>query len=266
MALIAFVSHRGSPGTTALSLAVAAAWPTPGVRQKVLVEADPAGGVLALRLGIPEDPGLVSLAAAARHGLDRDELLDHAQALPGGLAVIPAPSSIAVASQLLATSAAGLGRWFADLSDVLVVADAGRLSPVAESARLVRAADLVVMVAAPVADQLHAGAQQLGVLGAATSVGWCLVGGGSYQPRAVEDAYGIPVLGTIPDDARGAEMLFGAASFKRIGRTPFVRAATTLADHLAPWLEQHRTAGQHARSNGIGPAAHEFDGHTGATA
>lgn len=266
MALISFVSHRGSPGTTALAFAVAAAWPTSEEQRKVFVEADPAGGVLALRLGIPEDPGLVSLAAAARHGLGRNDLWDHAQALPGGLPVVPAPSSIGVASQLLATSSAGLGQWFADLGDVVVIADAGRLSPASESTRLVRASDLVVMVAAPVADQLHAGAQQLATIQPATSVGWCLVGHGTYEPAAVENAYGVPVLGTVPEDVRGAEMLFSASSAKRIGRTPLVRAASTLAVHLAPWVNQQSASDERTRSNGSDHSKADIDDPTEATA
>lgn len=265
MALISFVSHRGSPGTTTLAFAVAATWPTSEEQKKVFVEVDPAGGVLALRLGIPEDPGLVSLAAAARHGLGRSDLWDHAQALPGGLPVVPAPPSIAVASQLLATSSAGLGQWFADLGDVVVIADAGRLSPASESTRLVRASDLVVMVASPVADQLHAGAQQLATIQSTTSVGWCLVGRGTYEPAAVEDAYGVPVLGSVPQDVRGAGMLFSASSTKKLGRTPLVRAATTLAGHLTPWLDRRSGVEEPRRSNGSDHAETEVADSTGAT-
>ena len=267
MSLVTFVSHRGAPGATSLALAVAAAWPTAEPRRKVLLEADPAGGVLALRLGLAEDPGLVSLAAAARHGLDRGELWDHAQALPGGLAVVPGPSSIAVASQLLATSAGGLGGWLAGLSDIDVIADAGRLAPSSESTALVRASDLVVMVAAPVADQLHPGAQQLsGLRTRGTEVGWSLVGRGPYEPAAVEDAYGIPVLGTIPDDARGASMLFSASTARKLSRTPLVRAATTLAEHLAPWLDRHAANTDEAQSAGFATEEVAVDDPTGATA
>lgn len=49
MALVCFVSQKGSPGTTTTALAVAAAWLTPDGRRKLFVEADPFGGVLALR-------------------------------------------------------------------------------------------------------------------------------------------------------------------------------------------------------------------------
>ncbi len=243
MTLVTLVSHRGSPGTTSLALALAAAWPAPFANQKILVEADPVGGVLSLRLGIPEDPGLVSLAAATRHGLQRDELWEHAQALPGGLAVVPGPSSVAVASQLLATCAANLAGWLAARPDLLVVADAGRLSPSSVALPFVQAADLVVVVAAPIAEQLHGAAQQLSILTSDTPVGWCLVGDGQYDVASVEDAFSIPVIGMVPVDRRGADQLFGKSPGKKLERTPLVRGATSMAHHLAPWLEQRAEAG-----------------------
>ena len=122
------------------------------------------------------------------------------------------------------------------------------------------------MVAAPVADQLHAGAQQLATIQPATSVGWCLVGHGTYEPAAVEDAYGVPVLGTVPEDVRGAEMLFSASSARRIGRTPLVRAASTLADHLATWVDQQSASDTRMRSNGSDHSKADIDDPTGATA
>jgi Flp pilus assembly CpaE family ATPase len=55
-----------SCGVTTLALALAATWPSS--RRVLLAELDLAGGTLAAASGWPPEPGLVSLAAAARRG------------------------------------------------------------------------------------------------------------------------------------------------------------------------------------------------------
>jgi hypothetical protein len=80
MTVVAVGSVR-SCGVTTLALGLAATWPTG--RQVVLVEADPAGGTLAAASGWPPEPGLVSLAAAARRGGDPGLLWEHCHQLEG---------------------------------------------------------------------------------------------------------------------------------------------------------------------------------------
>src|SRR5438477_511605 len=75
-----------SAGATTVALAIAG-WLDP----VVLVEADPDGGVLALRYGLRREPGLLTLAAS--RDLEGDMLSEHTQRLPGGLPVIVAPES-----------------------------------------------------------------------------------------------------------------------------------------------------------------------------
>jgi hypothetical protein len=245
VSLVTFVSARGAPGVSTVALSVAGVWPSAEGGAKVLMEVDPAGGVLGLRLGLGEDPGLVSLAAAARHGLERMALWDHAQELPGGLAVVPGPASSSVAAQVLASTGGRLGEWLAGLGDVDVIADAGRLSGVSAAMGFVASSDLAVVVACPVVDQLHAGAAQASALVArGVRVGWCLVGDGPYQPAEVEDAYGIDVWGVVPSDARGSGLLFSGAPAKKLSRTALVRSTASLAAHLSGWL--HRPSPEQA--------------------
>jgi hypothetical protein len=239
MSLVTFVSARGAPGVSTVALSVAGVWPSSDGHAKVLLEVDPAGGVLGLRLGLGEDPGLVSLTAAARHGVDRMTLWDHAQELPGGLAVVPGPASSSVAAQVLASAGGRLGEWLSGLGDVDVIADAGRLTGVSPALGFVASSDLVVVVARPVVDQLHAGAELASALVArGVRVGWCLVGEGPYRPADVEAAYGIDVWGAIPGDARGAGLMIGGAPAKKLARTALVRSAASLAAHLSGWLHQ----------------------------
>jgi hypothetical protein len=73
-------------------MALAVAWPVGW--QPVVVEADPSGGDLAAGFSLAAEPGLVSLAAAARHARHARHgavLREHTQALPGGLPVVAAP-------------------------------------------------------------------------------------------------------------------------------------------------------------------------------
>src|SRR4051812_17131410 len=86
-----------SSGATTLALALAG-W----IDRAVLVEADPDGGVLALRYGLGREPGLLTLAAA--RDVDETRLLEHTQRLPGGLPVAVAPESADRSTHLLKTA------------------------------------------------------------------------------------------------------------------------------------------------------------------
>jgi hypothetical protein len=128
MALIAVAADKGAPGVTTASVALAAVWPRP----VLLAECDPAGGDLVYRLPAADggrlDPrrGLLSLAVAARRGLQPHQVWEHAQKLRGGLDILSGVSG--------AEQGAGLellwgsvGRVLAAVPQADVIADCGRL-------------------------------------------------------------------------------------------------------------------------------------------
>jgi hypothetical protein len=128
MALIAVAADKGAPGVTTASVALAAVWPRP----VLLAECDPAGGDLVYRLPAAEggrlDPrrGLLSLAVAARRGLQPHQVWEHAQKLRGGLDILTGVSG--------AEQGAGLellwgsvGRILAAVPQADVIADCGRV-------------------------------------------------------------------------------------------------------------------------------------------
>lgn len=234
MALICFTSQKGAPGVTLAALSVAAAWPTDHGRHKLYLEADASGGTLALRYGLGLEPGLVTLAVAARRHLDPDALWDHAQELPGGLPVVVGPDNPDRAASVLASSSDAIGRWLGDQPNLDVIVDIGRIGPDAPASDLVHHADLAVMVARPTVEQLQPAAQRLRILETGTGrLGWVLIGEAPHSAAEVTDAFGYDVFGVIADDRRGATALESGAANKRLRRSSLARTASALADTLA---------------------------------
>jgi MinD-like ATPase involved in chromosome partitioning or flagellar assembly len=235
VSLICFCSFKGSPGATLTALTTAAAWPTGETTDRVLVEADPDGGALAIRYQMPSKPGLLSLAVASRRGLDAERLWDHAQTLPGGLPVVLGPDGPGQASEVLRGSGARLGEWFASLEGIDVLVDVGRLSVGSPATDLVASADVVLAVARPVADQLQPAAHRLQALQThgGLNVGWVLIGSQPYGPASIENAYGIPVVHVVADDPRTVRRIETGTAPNRVRRSPLVRSVTDLADELS---------------------------------
>ena len=175
MSLIALVSEKGSPGTTTLGLTLAAVWP----RRVALVECDPAGGDLALRLvdstGRPflhPEPGLLTLAAAVRSesALPAASVWEHGQPFLG-----PASAgSVVLAGLNSPEQATGLTGLWPALADALaatdggdVLADLGRLHPGSPALAVAQASEVLVGVARGTAEGMLRLRDRLGhVLGA----------------------------------------------------------------------------------------------------
>lgn len=247
MTLLCLGSVKGSPGVTLTSLLTAAAWPTADDRRKLLVEADPDGGALALRYQMPTRPGLLSLAAATGNTLSRDGIWDHAQSLPGGLPVVVAPTSPEQASVALRSVGANLGDWLS-ASPIDVLADVGRLSPTAPTHRFLAAADAVLMVARPVADQLQPAAYRMASLAKTMQVGWVLIGDRPYSPEDVAEAFHFPVVAVIPFDQRTAARISDGVNPHRLRRSPLLREVARFAGSLSGWLAARQTAARPAQS------------------
>jgi hypothetical protein len=147
MALIAVAADKGAPGVTTASVALAAVWPRP----VLLAECDPAGGDIAYGLpgadGTPLDPrrGLLSLAVAARRGLQPDQVWPHAQKLHGGLDVLAGVTSAEQGAGLEALWDT-VGGLLARIPQADVIADCGRLGPDGPFYDLLAHAEAVVLI------------------------------------------------------------------------------------------------------------------------
>jgi hypothetical protein len=217
--LVGLTSVRGGPGVTTTSLLLASALAQP----TVLVEADFAGGVLAVRYGLGREPGLTTLAASA--GLDPDGWREHAQDA-GGVAVLVGPDSPDHARSLWQRAGGRITRVLTESGSTALV-DLGRVGD-----ELPCSGDLalLVVVVRPVADHLVTLSHRLaGLRRHAKRVGVLLVGDGDYRADDVRDSLGVDVLGALPADVRTAEAMAGRGRSTNLSRSPLYRSVTTVA-------------------------------------
>ena len=240
-------SAKGSPGVTTAALGLTSWWP----REVVLVEADPAGGDLAARVGLAEEPGLVGLAAALRrdrHGvpLNGEVLERHLQEARFGAKVVVGPAGAQQASAAVSLLAAQAARP-APVGDLLM--DVGRMTGQRRSdeglavRQLTRAADLVVWVCRPeLADLAHLA----GALGHEQSddseVVIVLCGDGPYPADEVAATLDRSVLGPLPADSAGAAALW-AGGARSWAHSALGRATRDLAGALAALVAQDSDEG-----------------------
>lgn len=125
MTVTCVVSGRSSPGATTVTVGLAMAW-SRWKLNPLLIEADPAGGVLGLRFGLGSRPSLLSLVTEARRSFSVDQLDAHSQAIAGAASLIGVSDPV-VAARTVARAADILGPELDHLSRPVAI-DLGRLS------------------------------------------------------------------------------------------------------------------------------------------
>jgi hypothetical protein len=197
---IGIFSVKGSPGATTLALALAAHGRERGA---VLVEADAAGGDLALRLAIAQHPGLAQLAARARQAADRRDVLDGLirtvdAGSTGPVDLVPAPVEPAAVRAALSALAANPEAISAAGRHRPVLLDFGRLEPGSPGFALARSCQvLALLVRGDVASLGHA-REAAWIREAPGRVGFVLVDTGPYQAAEAAEVLAMPCLGTVP--------------------------------------------------------------------
>jgi hypothetical protein len=280
MALIAVAADKGAPGVTTTATALAAVWPRP----VVLAECDPAGGDIVYRLpgahGGRLDPrrGLLSLAVAARHGLEPGQVWQHAQRLRGGLDVLAGVGN--------AEQGSGIEPLWGPVGDLLarlpgadVIADCGRLGPDGPYYDLLARAAIVVLVIRPslgevvrLRDRAAAVAVAAGRRGGReASIGVLVIADRRGYRRAlaeVRHAVGGPnspvgLVAGIAHEPKSAQRLRGEWG-GRLDRTLLIRTARDAAAQLAgDWLpraDQPRAHRPGAQASSTGPVRPESVG------
>ena len=256
MALIVIAADKGAPGVTTTALALAAVWPRP----VLLAECDPSGGDLVYRFpaahGGSLDPrrGLVTLAVAARRGLQPGHLWEHTQKMAGGLDVLTGVTN-AEQGAGLGTLWGPLGGLFAAMSGGDVIADCGRLGADGPQYDLVAQAAVVLLVTRPNAgDVIRLRDRATAVAAAAsargrrgfTSAVAVIADQRTLRATAAEVSQALAqgdvpagLVGGIADDPKGAELLRGAWS-GRLDKTLLIRTARETAQQMATSLPAAR--------------------------
>jgi hypothetical protein len=249
MAVIAFFSAKGAPGVTTVAMLTASLWP----RQALLVDCDPDGGDIGLRLpgedGRPLDleRGLLTLLPRARRALEPRELLEHAQRVAGGTQVIvglAGPEQASAGGALWMT----LGQAFAGLDGYDVMVDLGRVDTKSALLPLLQLADVAVCVLGATVSsviitrsRLRALQPALTAAGAGPRLGLIVRAGPVGADRRDVDGAAATIRAEIPDlhvlgqlatDRRGAE-IFEGRPVARPERTMLVRSGTEVVARLS---------------------------------
>jgi hypothetical protein len=229
--LIAVASMKGAPGVTTLTLGLTALWPELGA---VLVECDPDGGDLAARFGHHPDPGLASLAAAARTGSAQVPLAEHVQRLAVGANVVLAPpgDGAAAAVQTLTYRGGEPLRRVGD--DQPVVVDLGRLARSGPGMALAAVADhLLVVTSARLAEATQVQARLEWLRPELSGRLWLVrAGDGGYGSAELTRDLGVQVIWDLPHSRLGAGALTGQLRVPNWRRLKLARAIRGIATTL----------------------------------
>lgn len=225
MTVVGLVSVKHSPGVTTAAVALALATGD----GSVVIEADPAGGDVAARARLTMEPGLLTMAAAGRHAASRLSL--QTQQLSSGAEVVIAPADPEQSSTALAAIADRLPAATREHGGGFV--DCGRWSPVPTTRTVLSRCDVIVVVADPsVASIEHVRCRADALLDIGPPVAVLLVGDRPYSADEVEQALGLPTIGALAVDSRGALGMY--AGPPRLARkSALCRSARSALDRLA---------------------------------
>ena len=244
MSTVALFTAKGAPGATTDAMLFAALWP----RRALLIDGDPAGGDIALRLPgadgstLDVSTGLLTLLPLARRPMQPSDVLQHAQVALGGtelLAGIASPDQAIAAGNVWMT----LADLFTNLPDHDAIIDVGRLHPTSAVLPFGQRADLAICVVhASLTGTIAARSRLRTVLPALARDGLgprCGFVVRAKDRRTAEAAVRVlhegyedlPYFGWLPDDPIGAS-LFEGGRVARPERTMLVRSGAALVAQL----------------------------------
>ncbi len=231
-------SVRGAPGVTSWSLLLATAWPAPV--ERVVLEADADGGVLAARYGLGVEPGVAGLVAAARRHDLRDrwvDLTDVARRLNEQVWVIPGPESAERAGPIWGSSADEVAAMAARDDRVWLV-DCGRLSRQSLAAPFAARAELGVVVCGAAMEDLVPVPQRVASLQrtGAAAAGVIVVGRASYGLEELREFFGTALVWTVRAARDLPHLANVALSSRRARRTWAWREALGVAGAMSDRL------------------------------
>jgi hypothetical protein len=255
--ILTICADKRSPGVTTAAVALSVMWPG----ERVLLEADPSGGDLSLRLrspqrgNLPLDRSVTSVAADAREGLPAGALARYAQPTSLGFPVLLGPMSaegFEPMSRLWPQVAAAAHAW-----PGTVIADLGRLQLRHASSPLAAASTTVLLLTRAetsedlfhVRQRAHEMAARLGQGQHGRSPLVVAVVASSRSARGqvsqVQQALAaqattstIPVAGFVAYDEKAVDGLREGLVTKRLLGSDLLKSARELAQTLAGWFPE----------------------------
>lgn len=170
-----------------------------------------------------------------------------------------APTQARVARTVVRESASRFGSLLGSMSDVVTVADCGRVQE--ESSPWLSAASVVLLLVrqaptssgATVARLDRAGATLARLTSRDVRVGVVVVGSRPYDSAELAAAMGGELFGVLPEDPLGAGLAAGAWTVGRgASRSALVKAARPLAEALVDVLAVSATVLPFGRSESVG--------------
>ena len=249
--IVSLTSARSSPGVTSLAVGMAYVWQELGY-QPLLVEADPAGGVLGLRFDLPSEPSFTTLSADLRRGSDPQRIIDNTAEIQGVRTLLSSVDP-AQAGRVLTRSGGILAAELPSLRRPVVI-DAGRLGADSPAIPLLQASHQVLVLCRPRVEEAQAMLFGLRLLrGLDCRCGLVVVGErGPHDPHEIAALAGVPLVAVLPDDAVLAAALTGGLyNEKRLKRSLLWRSIAALSRSVL----QGPTAGPALRPAAAPPAA-----------
>ena len=235
MSVIAVCEAPGTATSTTTSLVLAAT--VPAGQSVVAAECDPSGGDVAAWAQLRETPGWATAVAAGDRSWSG--LTGHLQQLPSGLNVMTAPTHAGQARVVVREAARRFGALLRSMSDVVTIADCGRVE--GEVPAWVDVAQLVVLVvrqaptsAPATVARVDRASEALALLSRPEArVGVVVVGARPYPPQELAGVIDGELLGVLPEDPAGAGLVAGAWTLGRgASRSPLARSARALSSSL----------------------------------
>jgi hypothetical protein len=248
--LWALGSLHGSPGATTTAVALASCWPAVAGRTRLLIEADPDGGVLAGRFEhqLRLDRSLTDLVVAIRQGWDTDACLACARELSPGLPVVVAPPSSETTRSALMSRAEPLAVGLAS-ADLDAIVDLGRIGAASPALPLARRAVVTALVSRCRLEDALALQTRVADL-AAQRVGVALIlvaepdRAVRVTPEEIAHTTGVPLLGVLPHDPRSAGTFAGSGgSARSVQRSLWWRSLREIASVLMAQAPAIQTGG-----------------------
>lgn len=247
--IITLGSIHGSPGVTSWTLLLAAAWPDELASERVVLEADPAGGVLGARFDMGVAPGVVSLISAMRHADGSViEVAEHARRVAANIHVVPGPETGEQARQVWRDTAADVADVLADDHRLWLV-DVGRIDETSLVLPLALNSACVLLVCGPHREdlvQVPARVETLDRLGVQCAV--LVVGDPFYRPTELAGFFGTPHAWTVKRDADLALLAGELLRPGRARRSMLWRNAVGVAAELAPVVHAPLVEGRQTTS------------------